>query len=161
MWINPSENDKHLDAYFEAIDRWVCDCELAYGADFKQGFIKKSELEYLFQQMLKCQNLRRPVGGEMYLDNYHVKFVNNRLYLHDIYFKVEDNSQLYSPFAIYIKNAQKPVRYYNTIWKDDDLMKFYQVRDISEIMAEYELSAEEAVEYEKMMKGADFEKTNQ
>ena len=62
---------------------------------------------------------------------------------------------------LYIKNAQKPVRYYNTFWKDDDLMKFYQVRDISEIMAEYGLSAEEAAEYEKMMKEADFEKTDQ
>ena len=110
--------------------------------------------------MLKCQNIRRPVGGEMYLENYHVKFINNRLYIHDIYFRVEDNNQLYSPFAIYVKNTQKPVRYYNTTWKNDDLMKLYQVRDISEIMAEYELSAEEAMDYEKMMKEAELEKTN-
>ena len=146
-----NERDK-LDAFFKGIQNFVIDCNTKYWGDFKQGFIRKSTLEYLFQQMLSSSKLRRPVSGEMYLDDYDIKFVNNKLFLGGTYFKVEPDDKLYTPFAIYLKNAQTPVLYFNYYFTDDGEIKFYKTQELSEIMTEYGLSEEEATEYERMLR---------
>lgn len=76
----------------------------------------------------------------------------DKLYIDKTLFKRESDDKMSSPYAIFIKNSNKPVRYYNYYVDHSGNFSFKQQQDLVEIMSDYGLTKEEAAEYEKMMR---------
>ena len=143
------------DRFFKALDDFVERMMNSFMSDFSQGFIKESEYQRLLHLMLKNPHMTRGAGfGNMLLekDGIRILIEDDKLYVHHTYFKREDDSKLSSPYAIFIKNSNKPVRYYNYYVDHSGNFSFKQQQDLVEIMSDYGLTKEEAAEYEKMMR---------
>ena len=151
MFEIPSEDNK----FFRALDDFVERMMNSFTSDFSQGFIKESEYQRLLHLMLRNPHMTRGAGfGNMLLekDGIRILIEDDKLYVHHTYFKREDDSKLSSPYAIFIKNSNKPVRYYNYYVDHSGNFSFKQQQDLVEIMSDYGLTKEEAAEYEKMMR---------
>lgn len=148
MFEGSSEDDR----FFKALDDFVERMMNSFMSDFSQGFIRESEYQRLLHLMLKNPHMTRSAGfGNMLLekDGIRILIEDDKLYVHHTYFRREDDSKLSSPYAIFIKNSNKPVRYYN-YYKTHDGFKFKQQRDLTEVMSKFGLSKEEAELYEKI-----------
>ena len=151
MFEGSSEDNK----FFKALDDFVERMMSSFTSDFSQGFIKESEYQRLLHLMLRNPHMTRGAGfGNMLLekDGIRILIEDDKLYVHHTYFKREDDSKLSSPYAIFIKNSNKPVRYYNYYVDHSGNFSFKQQQDLVEIMSDYGLTKEEAAEYEKMMR---------
>lgn len=151
MFEWPDEDNK----FFKALDDFVERMMNSFTSDFSQGFIKESEYQRLLHLMLRNPHMTRGAGfGNMLLekDGIRILIEDDKLYVHHTYFKREDDSKLSSPYAIFIKNSNKPVRYYNYYVDHSGNFSFKQQQDLVEIMSDYGLTKEEAAEYEKMMR---------
>lgn len=151
MFESSSEDNR----FFKALDDFVERMMNSFMSDFSQGFIKESEYQRLLHLMLRNPHMTRGAGfGNMLLekDGIRILIENDKLYVHHTYFKREDDSKLSSPYAIFIKNSNKPVRYYNYYVDHSGNFSFKQQQDLVEIMSDYGLTKEEAAEYEKMMR---------
>lgn len=151
MFEGSSEDNR----FFRALDDFVVRMMNSFMSDFSQGFIKESEYQRLLHLMLKNPHMTRGAGfGNMLLekDGIRILIEDDKLYVHHTYFKREDDSKLSSPYAIFIKNSNKPVRYYNYYVDHSGNFSFKQQQDLVEIMSDYGLTKEEAAEYEKMMR---------
>jgi hypothetical protein len=151
MFEWPDEDNK----FFKALDDFVERMMNSFMSDFSQGFIKESEYQRLLHLMLRNPHMTRGAGfGNMLLekDGIRILIEDDKLYVHHTYFKREDDSKLSSPYAIFIKNSNKPVRYYNYYVDHSGNFSFKQQQDLVEIMSDYGLTKEEAAEYEKMMR---------
>lgn len=149
------EGSNEDDRFFKALDDFVERMMNSFMSDFSQGFIKESEYQRLLHLMLKNPHMTRGAGfGNMLLekDGIRILIEDDKLYVHHTYFKREDDSKLSSPYAIFIKNSNKPVRYYNYYVDHSGNFSFKQQQDLVEIMSDYGLTKEEAAEYEKMMR---------
>lgn len=144
------------DRFFKALGDFIKQMKGSFMSDFQQGFIKESEYQRLLHLMLRNPHMERGAGfGNMAIkdnDKYFLKIEDDKLYIHYIYFKREDDSILNSPYAIFINNSNKPVRYYNYYVDHSGNFSFKQQQDLVEIMSDYGLTKEEAAEYEKMMR---------
>jgi hypothetical protein len=142
--------------FFKALDDFVQQMKSTFTSDFHQGFIKESEYQRLLHLMLRNPHMERGAGfGNMVIkdnDRCLVKIEDDKLYINYAYFKREADSKLSSPYAIFIKNSNKPVRYYNYYVDHSGNFSFKQQQDLVEIMSDYGLTKEEAAEYEKMMR---------
>ena len=151
MFEGSSEDDR----FFKALDDFVERMMNSFMSDFSQGFIKESEYQRLLHLLLRNPHMTRGAGfGNMLLekDGIRILIEDDKLYVHHTYFKREDDSKLSSPYAIFIKNSNKPVRYYNYYVDHSGNFSFKQQQDLVEIMSDYGLTKEEAAEYEKMMR---------
>lgn len=151
MFEGSSEDNR----FFKALDDFVERMMNSFMSDFSQGFIKESEYQRLLHLMLRNPHMTRGAGfGNMLLekDGIRILIEDDKLYIHHTYFKREDDSKLSSPYAIFIKNSNKPVRYYNYYVDHSGNFSFKQQQDLVEIMSDYGLTKEEAAEYEKMMR---------
>lgn len=151
MFEGSSEDNR----FFKALDDFVERMMNSFMSDFSQGFIKESEYQRLLHLMLRNPYMTRGAGfGNMLLekDGIRILIEDDKLYVHHTYFKREDDSKLSSPYAIFIKNSNKPVRYYNYYVDHSGNFSFKQQQDLVEIMSDYGLTKEEAAEYEKMMR---------
>ena len=151
MFEGSSEDNR----FFRALDDFVERMMNSFMSDFSQGFIKESEYQRLLHLMLRNPHMTRGAGfGNMLLekDGIRILIEDDKLYVHHTYFKREDDSKLSSPYAIFIKNSNKPVRYYNYYVDHSGNFSFKQQQDLVEIMSDYGLTKEEAAEYEKMMR---------
>lgn len=151
MFESSSEDNR----FFKALDDFVERMMNSFMSDFSQGFIKESEYQRLLHLMLRNPHMTRGAGfGNMLLekDGIRILIEDDKLYVHHTYFKREDDSKLSSPYAIFIKNSNKPVRYYNYYVDHSGNFSFKQQQDLVEIMSDYGLTKEEAAEYEKMMR---------
>ena len=151
MFESSSEDNR----IFKALDDFVERMMNSFMSDFSQGFIKESEYQRLLHLMLRNPHMTRGAGfGNMLLekDGIRILIEDDKLYVHHTYFKREDDSKLSSPYAIFIKNSNKPVRYYNYYVDHSGNFSFKQQQDLVEIMSDYGLTKEEAAEYEKMMR---------
>lgn len=151
MFEGSSEDNR----FFKALDDFVERMMNSFMSDFSQGFIKESEYQRLLHLMLRNPHITRGAGfGNMLLekDGIRILIEDDKLYVHHTYFKREDDSKLSSPYAIFIKNSNKPVRYYNYYVDHSGNFSFKQQQDLVEIMSDYGLTKEEAAEYEKMMR---------
>jgi hypothetical protein len=151
MFEGSSEDNR----FFKALDDFVERMMNSFMSDFSQGFIKESEYQRLLHLMLRNPYMTRGAGfGNMLLekDGIRILIEDDKLYVHHTYFKREDDSKLSSPYAIFIKNSNKPVRYYNYYVDRSGNFSFKQQQDLVEIMSDYGLTKEEAAEYEKMMR---------
>ena len=151
MFEGSSEDNR----FFKALDDFVERMMSSFMSDFSQGFIKESEYQRLLHLMLRNPHMTRGAGfGNMLLekDGIRILIEDDKLYVHHTYFKREDDSKLSSPYAIFIKNSNKPVRYYNYYVDHSGNFSFKQQQDLVEIMSDYGLTKEEAAEYEKMMR---------
>lgn len=151
MFEGSSEDNR----FFKALDDFVERMMNSFTSDFSQGFIKESEYQRLLHLMLRNPYMTRGAGfGNMLLekDGIRILIEDDKLYVHHTYFKREDDSKLSSPYAIFIKNSNKPVRYYNYYVDHSGNFSFKQQQDLVEIMSDYGLTKEEAAEYEKMMR---------
>lgn len=151
MFESSSEDNR----FFKALDDFVERMMNSFMSDFSQGFIKESEYQRLLHLMLRNPHITRGAGfGNILLekDGIRILIEDDKLYVHHTYFKREDDSKLSSPYAIFIKNSNKPVRYYNYYVDHSGNFSFKQQQDLVEIMSDYGLTKEEAAEYEKMMR---------
>ena len=151
MFESSSEDNR----FFKALDDFVERMMDSFTSDFSQGFIKESEYQRVLHLMLRNPHMTRGAGfGNMLLekDGIRILIEDDKLYVHHTYFKREDDSKLSSPYAIFIKNSNKPVRYYNYYVDHSGNFSFKQQQDLVEIMSDYGLTKEEAAEYEKMMR---------
>lgn len=151
MFEGSSEDNR----FFKALDDFVERMMNSFMSDFSQGFIKESEYQRLLHLLLRNPHMTRGAGfGNMLLekDGIRILIEDDKLYVHHTYFKREDDSKLSSPYAIFIKNSNKPVRYYNYYVDHSGNFSFKQQQDLVEIMSDYGLTKEEAAEYEKMMR---------
>ena len=151
MFEGSSEDNR----FFKALDDFVERMMNSFMSDFSQGFIKESEYQRLLHLMLRNPYMTRGAGfGNMLLekDGIRILIEDDKLYVHHTYFKREDDSKLSSPYAIFIKNSNKPIRYYNYYVDHSGNFSFKQQQDLVEIMSDYGLTKEEAAEYEKMMR---------
>lgn len=149
------ESSSDDNRFFKALDDFVERMMNSFMSDFSQGFIKESEYQRLLHLMLRNPHMTRGAGfGNMLLekDGIRILIEDDKLYVHHTYFKREDDSKLSSPYAIFIKNSNKPVRYYNYYVDHSGNFSFKQQQDLVEIMSDYGLTKEEAAEYEKMMR---------
>ncbi len=149
MFESSSEDNK----FFKALDDFVQRMKSTFTSDFHQGFIKESEYQRLLHLMLRNPHMTRGAGfGNMLLekDGIRILIEDDKLYVHYTYFKREDDSKLSSPYAIFIKNSNKPVRYYNYYVDHSGNFSFKQQRDLVDIMTEFGLTKEEAEAYEKI-----------
>lgn len=149
MFVGQDEDNE----FFETLSDFVSDMICSFLSDFTQGFIKESEYQRLLHLMLRNPHMKRGAGfGNMSVEDINgrrIKIEDDKLYIQYVYFKREDDSKLNSPYALFIKNSSKPVRYYN-YYKTHDGFKFKQQRDLTEVMSKFGLSKEEAELYEKI-----------
>lgn len=156
MFESSSEDNR----FFKALDDFVERMMNSFMSDFSQGLIKESEYQRLLHLMLRNPHMTRGAGfGNMLLekDGIRILIEDDKLYVHHTYFKREDDSKLSSLYAIFIKNSNKPVRYYNYYVDHSGNFSFKQQQDLVEIMSDYGLTKEEAAEYEKMMRDEPFD----
>jgi hypothetical protein len=137
--------------FFEALTSFVKGTKLTFGSDFSQGFIKEDEYSKLLRRMLQYSYTQR-LGILCNLQVGSIIIKNNKLYIDDIPFMREPNDKLNSPYAIFIKHSNKPVRYYNYYKNNYEGLIFKQQLSLADIMAEYRLTKEEAETYEKMLR---------
>jgi len=135
--------------FFEALTSFVKGTKLTFGSDFSQGFIKEDEYSKLLRRMLQYSYTQR-LGILCNLQVGSIIIKNDKLYVDDIPFMRESNDDLNSPYAIFIKHSNKPVRYYNYYKNNYGGLTFKQQLDLVDIMTKYDLTKEEAETYEKM-----------
>jgi len=146
------------DDFLKTFSDYILDLKAKYLSDFSQGFIRKSAYEYVFQSILQCRNMKRATYGNINLEKYHISIKDGRLYVNNILFREEENTEMSSPFAAYIRNSTKSVIYFNyTRNPENGKYTFFTQRDLTEIMTDYNLSYDEAVEYNKMLKQAELQ----
>lgn len=145
MYLSQSDNT----AFFDALTSFVKGTKLVFGSDFSQGFIREDEYSKLLRRILQCPSMQR-LGpfGNLQVGSIIIK--NDKLYVDDILFMRESNDKLNSPYAIFIKHSNKPVRYYNYYKNNYESLIFKQQLSLVDIMTEYSLTKEEAEAYEKM-----------
>jgi hypothetical protein len=135
--------------FFNALIDFTLLAKTTYSDDFSQGFIKESEYQKLLHKMLVSSSLEREVGfGNINVGQ--IVISKDKLYIDKILFKRESDNKMSSPYAIFIKNSNKPVRYYNYYVDRLGNFKFRQQRDLIDIMTEFGLTREEAEAYEKI-----------
>ena len=135
--------------FFNALINFTHLAKTTYSDDFSQGFIKESEYQKLLHKMLVSSSLERLVGfGNINVGQ--IVISKDKLYIDKVLFKRESDNKMSSPYAIFIKNSNKPVRYYNYYVDRLGNFNFRQQRDLIDIMTEFGLNREEAEVYEKI-----------
>lgn len=134
--------------FFDALTSFVKGTKLVFGSDFSQGFIRQDEYSKLLRRILQCSSMQRKSFGNLSVGSIVIK--NDKLYVDGILFMREPNDKLNSPYAIFIKHSNKPVRYYNYYKNNYEGLIFKQQLSLADIMTEYGLTKEEAETYEKM-----------
>lgn len=138
------------DDFFNALTSFVERSKLVFGSDFDVGFIRENEYLKLLNQMLQSPSMRRlEAVGDLQVGSILIK--DKKLYVNNILFMRESNDTLNSPYAIFIKHSNKPVRYYNYYKNNYGGLTFKQQLDLVDIMAEYSLTKEEAEVYDRML----------
>ena len=135
--------------FFHALIDFTSKVKTVYSDDFCQGFIRESEYQKLLHRMLESTSLERLAGfGNINVEQ--VVISEDKLYIDKVLFKRELDDKMNSPYAVFIKNSNKPVRYYNYYMDHFGNFKFRQQLDLVDIMTEYGLTREEAEAYEKI-----------
>lgn len=145
MYLSQSDDT----TFFDALTSFVEGTKLIFGSDFCQGFIREDEYSKLLRRILQCLYMQR-LGpfGNLQVGSIIIK--NDKLYVNDILFARVSNDKLNSPYAIFIKHSNKPVRYFNYYKNNYEGLIFKQQLNLVDIMTEYGLTKEEAETYEKM-----------
>lgn len=145
MYLAQSDDKR----FFKALIDFTHIVRTAYSDDFAQGFIRESEYQRLLHKMLESTSLNRLAGfGNISVGQ--VVISEDKLYIDETLFKRESDDKMSSPYAIFIKNSNKPVRYYNYYVDHSGNFNFKQQRDLVDIMTEFGLTREEAEAYEKI-----------
>lgn len=98
--------------FFDALINFTHLVRMAYSDDFSQGFIRESEYQKLLHKMLESTSLNRLAGfGNINVGQ--VVISEDKLYIDKTLFKRESDDKMSSPYAVFIRNSNKPVRYYN------------------------------------------------
>ena len=135
--------------FFEGLIDFISLMRSLYSYDFSQGFIRETEYQRLLHKMLESTSLQRLAGfGNINVEQ--VVISKDKLYINEILFKRESDNKMSSPYAVFIRNSNKPVRYYNYYVDHFGNFNFKQQRDLVDIMTEFGLTLEEAEAYEKM-----------
>lgn len=135
--------------FFDALISFTHLVKIAYSDDFSQGFIRESEYQKLLHKMLESTSLERLAGfGNINVGQ--VVISEDKLYIDKTLFKRESDEKMSSPYAVFIRNSNKPVRYYNYYVDHSGNFNFKQQRDLVDIMTEFGLTREEAEAYEKI-----------
>lgn len=145
MYLSQSDDT----TFFNALTSFVEKVKLAFGADFSQGFIREDEYSKLLIQMLQSPSMQR-LGAFGNLQVGSIAIKNDKLYVDGILFARESSDVLNSPYAIFIKHSNMPVRYYNYYKNNHGGLIFKQQLDLVDIMTKYGLTKEEAETYEKL-----------
>ena len=135
--------------FFEGLIDFISLMRSLYSYDFSQGFIRETEYQRLLHKMLESNSLTRQAGFGN-INAGQVVISQNKLYIDKTLFRREPDDKMNSPYAIFVKGSTKPVRYYNYYIDHFGNFKFKQQLDLTDIMAEFGLTLEEAEAYEKM-----------
>lgn len=152
-WNYPSDHF-YEENFLKSFANFVNDLKQKYGSDFRQGFISDSSFATIKRYMLKCSSLTRSQFGNLTvkLGLYNEAIISiedsQKLWINQVYFKQEKMD--ISPIAVYIRNSTKSVIEFNYAGHADGSLVFYR-NNIVDIMAEFDLSKEEAQEYLKIM----------
>ena len=145
MYLTQSDDKR----FFNALIDFTNLVKTAYSDDFSQGFIRESEYQKLLHKMLESTSLQR-LAGFGNINAEQVVISKDKLYINEILFKRESDNKMSSPYAVFIRNSNKPVRYYNYYVDHFGNFNFKQQRDLVDIMTEFGLTREEAESYEKI-----------
>lgn len=152
---NYSSEHFYAESFLKSFANFVNDLKQKYGSDFRQGFISDSSFATIKRYMLKCPSLTRSQFGNLTvnLSEYNDAIISiedsQKLWINQVYFKQEKMDT--SPVAVYIRNSTKPVIEFNYAGHPDGSLVFYR-NNLVDIMAEFDLSKEEAQEYLRMLK---------
>lgn len=137
--------------FFKALIDFTNLVRTTYSDDFSQGFIRESEYQKLLHKMLESTSLQGLAGfGNINVEQ--VVISKDKLYINEILFKRESDNKMSFPYAVFIRNSNKPVRYYNYYVDHFGNFNFKQQRDLVDIMTEFGLTREEAESYEKILR---------
>lgn len=137
--------------FFKALIDFTNLVRTTYSDDFSQGFIRESEYQKLLHKMLESTSLQGLAGfGNINVEQ--VVISKDKLYINEILFKRESDNKMSFPYTVFIRNSNKPVRYYNYYVDHFGNFNFKQQRDLVDIMTEFGLTREEAESYEKILR---------
>ena len=144
MYLTQSDDKR----FFKALIDFTNLVRTTYSDDFSQGFIRESEYQKLLHKMLESTSLQD--WQVLEINAGQVVISKDKLYIDGILFKRESDDKMSSPYAVFIRNSNKPVRYYNYYVNRFGNFNFKQQRDLVDIMTEFGLTREEAEVYEKI-----------